>query len=193
MNKITDKKRMKMSSILQAARDEFLSFGYIAANMDRISKAAKVTKQTVYRYFPSKAELFKSTLSYMGEHSHISYYEYLDLNDTEEALEKFALGFIKAHLTDEHIETYRLLLSECRNEPSIVSYFFEQGPDETKNKLTGFFTNKLKIDTPSTSINLWTAMLLSYRNRAMLNKDRPSKKTIEEHVKECNRWLLGSI
>ncbi|WP_315983576.1 helix-turn-helix domain-containing protein [Aliamphritea spongicola] len=52
---------------MQAAQEVFLSEGFVQAGMDKIAAQAQVTKQTVYRYFPSKTELFKATLQYMGK------------------------------------------------------------------------------------------------------------------------------
>ena len=192
MNKISDKKRLKQAVILQAAKAEFLSKGFRAANMDSISALAQVTKQTVYRYYSSKSELFKATLNYMGEFAHVNYYEHLKLTDGEKALEQFAVGFINAHLTDEHLAIYRLLISECISEPDIVNHFFEHGPDDTKEKLTHFFEQQLHIDNAESCIQLWCAMLLSIRHQALFGKDKPSKQAIATHVKECNRWLFAS-
>ncbi len=43
--------------------------GFEAASMDRIAVAAEVTKQTVYRYFPSKSDLFEETIRFVGQSS----------------------------------------------------------------------------------------------------------------------------
>lgn len=193
MSKIVEKKRLKQQAILIAAQQEFLSCGFMNGNMDKIAEQAGVTKQTVYRYFSSKVELFKATLTFMGEQSHFKYFEYLQLEDNDEALQKFAIGLIDAHLTDEHLATYRLLISECINEPEIINHFFSQGPDDTKDKLNAFFEQKLKISQSDIAIELWTAMLLSIRHNALLAKAKPRKEDIESHVNECNRWLLRSF
>ena len=193
MSKIIEKKRLKQQAILTAAQQEFLSCGFMNGNMDKIAEHAGVTKQTVYRYFSSKVELFKATLTFMGEQSHARYFEYLQLKNIDEALEQFAIGFINAHLTDEHLATYRLLISECINEPEIINHFFAQGPNDTQDKLNVFFEQKLMISSAEKAIQLWTAMLLSIRHNALLGKEKPSKEDIESHVKECNRCLLLSF
>lgn len=193
MSKINEKRKLKQNTILSAAQDEFLAYGYSAANMDRIAKSAQVTKQTVYRYFPSKTELFKSTLSFMGEQSHQGYFQHLSLANNQEALVKFATGFIQAHIQEEHIATYRLLISECINEPEIVNYFFEQGPDDTKDKLSTFFATRLNAKHPEKSAQLWTSMLLSIRHGALLGRKKPSLTVIEEHINECNKWLFAAL
>ena len=51
MSKIEKNKEKKRQAILKAAQENFLAEGYILANMDNIARVAKITKQTLYRYF----------------------------------------------------------------------------------------------------------------------------------------------
>jgi len=57
--RLTDRKR---HAILEAAADQFRSFGFEATSMDKIAAIAGVSKRTVYNHFPSKDELFAETL-----------------------------------------------------------------------------------------------------------------------------------
>lgn len=50
------------SRILDTATDEFYAVGYERASMLQISTKAKVPIGNLYRYFPSKATLFKETV-----------------------------------------------------------------------------------------------------------------------------------
>ena len=64
MTKATNKERSraeaKAEAILAGAMQEFLKHGYAAASMDKIAKAAKVSKATVYSYFDDKENLFNA-------------------------------------------------------------------------------------------------------------------------------------
>ncbi|MEF1206011.1 TetR/AcrR family transcriptional regulator, partial [Photobacterium damselae] len=53
----------KHLAIIDAAKEEFIQHGFLAANMDRISAAAEVSKRTLYRHFESKEVLFESVLT----------------------------------------------------------------------------------------------------------------------------------
>ena len=44
--------------IMDAARAEFLDYGFDAAKMDRIARRAGVSRSTVYYYFPEKEEIY---------------------------------------------------------------------------------------------------------------------------------------
>src|SRR5215813_5746832 len=48
----------KHRQILQAAVGEYLRKGYAGTSMDDVAAAARVSKQTVYKHFGSKEELF---------------------------------------------------------------------------------------------------------------------------------------
>ena len=62
MSKMKKKKEQKRDTILTGAQELFLTEGYVQTSMDNIATKAQVTKQTVYRYFPSKDVLFEATL-----------------------------------------------------------------------------------------------------------------------------------
>ena len=51
-------KRRKYQQVIVGARAIFLSEGFEAANMDVIAQTAKVSKATLYSYFPDKQSLF---------------------------------------------------------------------------------------------------------------------------------------
>jgi AcrR family transcriptional regulator len=54
------RKDARPQEILDAALAEFAAKGFAAARMDDVARRAGVTKGTIYLYFPSKEELFKS-------------------------------------------------------------------------------------------------------------------------------------
>ena len=92
MGKMEQNREKKRRAILQAAEEIFLSEGYVDANMDHISALAQVTKQTVYRYYPSKIELFKATLQQMGQSDEMDFLSPLQLSDIKEALYQFQVS-----------------------------------------------------------------------------------------------------
>ena len=53
----------KRRAIIDAAKEEFIQCGFLAANMDRVCTAAEVSKRTLYRHFESKELLFESVLT----------------------------------------------------------------------------------------------------------------------------------
>jgi TetR/AcrR family transcriptional regulator, mexJK operon transcriptional repressor len=54
--------RAKRNQILSGARAVFLRDGFAAASTDKIAAEAKVSKRTLYVYYPSKEELFAGVM-----------------------------------------------------------------------------------------------------------------------------------
>lgn len=192
MGKMEEKRNLKRKAILSAAREAFLSDGYEGASMDHIAGAAEVTKQTVYRYFPSKEELFKATLKEMGAKSHADFLDHLDHADVTQAMIRFGEGFIQAHLSPDHIATYRLLVSEGAKSPQVVQSFFEVGPDETHTRLRTFFQSRLKVPEPDLLIRLWTGMLLSPRGSVLIGIPTLQPHEIAEHARVATHLIVQS-
>ncbi|MGA1476221.1 MAG: TetR/AcrR family transcriptional regulator, partial [Prochlorothrix sp.] len=59
---VTPKLGAKAEVILAAALQEFLKTGYMGTSLDRIAKAAQVSKPTPYSYFNDKASLFEAVV-----------------------------------------------------------------------------------------------------------------------------------
>ncbi|GAB2657768.1 TetR/AcrR family transcriptional regulator [Vibrio panuliri] len=53
----------KRLAIIEAAKQEFIENGFLAANMNNICTAAEVSKRTLYRHFESKELLFEAVLA----------------------------------------------------------------------------------------------------------------------------------
>ena len=62
VNRDRSKSEAKTEAILKGAMQEFLKHGYAAASMDKIAKAAKVSKATVYSHFGDKESLFNAVM-----------------------------------------------------------------------------------------------------------------------------------
>jgi AcrR family transcriptional regulator len=52
----------KQDRVLRAAQVEFAKFGYHKANIDDICKRAKISNGALYKYFKSKAELYRAVI-----------------------------------------------------------------------------------------------------------------------------------
>ncbi|MEM8858338.1 MAG: TetR/AcrR family transcriptional regulator [Chloroflexota bacterium] len=51
---------IKRTAVIEAATEEFLTYGFYSTSMDGIAEAANVSKRTVYDHFSSKEELFQA-------------------------------------------------------------------------------------------------------------------------------------
>lgn len=55
------------AAILNAATDLFLEFGYDRTSLARVAESAGVSKATLFKQFPTKAELFEATVLAAGD------------------------------------------------------------------------------------------------------------------------------
>ncbi|EGU32144.1 transcriptional regulator (TetR family protein) [Vibrio ichthyoenteri ATCC 700023] len=193
MSKIEQNREKKKQAILAAAKSNFLSVGYTAASMDAIATEAKLTKQTLYRYFPSKFQLFQATLAKIGESFNDRYLQHLCLEDRREACVTFAQEFMAFHLSEEHIATQRLLIAESTQAPEIVESFMAMGAEPTSEALTTFFVERFDIPQPQTKIELWLAMLLAPRSGALLGLPALNREQIKQHAVEATDLLLSAL
>ena len=193
MSKLAQNKEKKRLAILAAGQQAFLSEGYVAASMDRIAAEAGVTKQTVYRYYASKLDLFQAVLKFLGERPEADFSRSLETEDTEAALLGFAQMFIRMHLSEEHLATYRLLVAESARAPELTEPFFAEGPDDTGGLLNRFFSERLGLKDPEPLVHLWTSMLLGLRDAPLLGRGHPSSAEIEIHARQACRLLLDAL
>ncbi|MCV6610463.1 MAG: TetR/AcrR family transcriptional regulator [Amphritea sp.] len=193
MSKIEQNREKKRQTILQAAWDTFLSEGYVEAKMDRIAADAGVTKQTVYRYYPSKKDLFRATLERIGDREDFGFLRFLEYENTELALFNFARGFIRAHLSEEHLATTRLLIAEGPGAPEIMQIFRALGADETGSALSAFLAERFGIEQADRTSDLWTSMLLGQRSWALMGMAKPSDDEIDQHATDAVSFLLKVV
>jgi len=193
VSKIAQNKEKKRQAILKAALEIFISEGFVNTGMDKVSEKAEVTKQTVYRYFPSKTELFKAVLEKIGDSSEPEYNNHLQLSDPREALQQFAKHFIQSHLTPEHLATFKLLIAESSQAPEIVNSFHSVGPDKTDQMLSDFFQNRLGIKEPDMPIQIWLGSILALRTRVLMGQDMPPQDEIAEYATSCTDYLFAAI
>lgn len=193
MGKIEQNKEKKRQAILGAALEIFISEGYMNTSMDKIAEKAQVTKQTVYRYFPSKEQLFKETLQKIGENSEFGFLTNLEIDNSEAALLGFAKGFVAAHLHPDHLATFRLLITEHNQVPGMTEVFHGVGADNTELALVDFFKERLLIPEPADLIHMWTGMLLSLRTEVLMGRPLPSSQQIEAYAEQATHFLIAAL
>ncbi|HIF9277640.1 TPA: TetR/AcrR family transcriptional regulator [Photobacterium damselae] len=122
----------KHLAIIDAAKEEFIQHGFLAANMDRISAAADVSKRTLYRHFESKEVLFESVLTIIqDEVNQAIQYPYIERKTLKEQLTEITYKEV-----DILYNTYGIPLSK-----TIVMEFMRQ-PEMAHNLVKTIYSNK---------------------------------------------------
>ncbi|HGO5291105.1 TPA: TetR/AcrR family transcriptional regulator [Photobacterium damselae subsp. damselae] len=122
----------KHLAIIDAAKEEFIQHGFLAANMDRISAAAEVSKRTLYRHFESKEVLFESVLTIIqDEVNQAIQYPYIEGKTLKQQLIEITYKEV-----DILYNTYGIPLSK-----TIVMEFMRQ-PEMAHNLVKTIYSNK---------------------------------------------------
>jgi TetR/AcrR family transcriptional repressor of mexJK operon len=122
----------KRRAILEAATEVFLEHGYLGASMDAVAARAAVSKQTVYKQFADKDNLFTevvlgTTVDVAGGLAAAATTTVDDADDVEASLGALARGFLAGLLRPEVVRLRRLIIAEADRFPEIGRTWWERG------------------------------------------------------------------
>lgn len=189
MKKMEQKREQKRQAILTAAQKAFQSGGYAGVSMDTVARNAGVTKQTLYRYFPSKETLYQATLEAGRGGYQTRFLKALDQEDTQKALSGFAIGFLRVHLSEGHLAGIRLLMAEGPGAPEMARAHYAAGPDKVADRLARFLGARFRIQDPELAAEMLLSTLLSRRMKILAGLCRPPSRPELENYAE--RTVLG--
>ncbi len=174
----------KSTQIVSAAENLFLNEGYGVTSMDRIAQAAGVTKQTVYRYFPSKEALFVAVM----EQTRATEVEPYTFNraDLGEELFHYGVQLLRFHLRPKVLGLYRLMLTEGARQSGLATAFKQTGPRGFIEPLTIYLRshNKLFPD-PEFAARMFCTMVLAPRANLLIGSQQTLTASAQEaHVRQ---------
>jgi TetR/AcrR family transcriptional repressor of mexJK operon len=184
--------RDKQIAIIQAAEAMFLRLGFIATRMDAVANKAGVTKQTVYRYFPSKEILFAAVMEQVRG-SGAEAYTFGNGALDQELMEygKWCLGF---HLHPKALGLYRLMLVEGEQR-ELYQTFMDTGPQRVLKPLVEFLQQRCDgLDDVPFHAQMLINMLLAPRNRLLLgNRETLDTAAQNKHVEKVVNLFLKTL
>jgi TetR/AcrR family transcriptional repressor of mexJK operon len=182
----------KQATIVQAALELFLEQGYAATSMDAVASEAGVTKQTVYRYYPSKEDLFTAVMKKIRADEPPPYaFGEADL-DTE--LSNFGRDLLAFHLTPAALGVYRMMLSEGGQE-SLLTPFMQAGPNRVMKPLKAFLQKRCpELEELAFYAQMFASMVLVPRNHLIMQgRGRITRAEQEAHVNKVVRLFLQGL
>lgn len=166
-NVATDQRTDKEREVLNVAAEYFLAHGYQGTSISAMARDAGISKESIYRYFSSKKELFEAVI----ESELHAYQEELHSLDIEfdsipldVALTKTAESILEVVTTDRTLGLRRLIFQESRHSPEIGQYYYEIGPREAYRNLEHIFEFHKDEFTlgPEKLANYFVAMVLHH-------------------------------
>ena len=120
----------RRQSIIDVARDVFLSEGYAAASMSEIAARVGGSKGTLYNYFPSKEALFAAFMEAECQFEAVMAHEInaADDGDVAAALSLVGGRLLRFVLSDKVLAIHRLVMAEAPRFPELGRTFYDTGP-----------------------------------------------------------------
>lgn len=171
----------KRKAIMAAATQVFLSKGYLGTTVDEIAALAAVSKQTVYKNFGDKEQLFAEiVLATTDEIDDLVKLVSASLNGTE-ALERdlgtLARQFVAALMRPHLLRLRRLVIANADRLPHLGRAWYERGFARVLATLAARFqalaeAGRLRLDDPMLAAQHFVGLLLWIPiNKAMFSGD----------------------
>ncbi|MDT8397152.1 MAG: TetR/AcrR family transcriptional regulator [Pseudomonadales bacterium] len=122
--------RGKREEVLDVASNYFLVNGYEGTSINVMAREAGISKESIYRYFGSKEDLFKAVVARELE----VYRRGMENTESDhglslaEALQHVAEAALKVLTTDRALALRRLIFQMAANGSAIGKYYYEVGP-----------------------------------------------------------------
>lgn len=159
----------KKELIREAARSLFLQNGFMATSTDAIMAAAKIaSKETLYRYYPGKEELFLDVLRSLTL-ERPNFHRLLEVaappatfQELEALLKAFVREVLTAMLQPDYLAVIRIIVAESPRFPQLGPLYRETVPEQAlhflKTTLTG--GQGTGLVKPSLDLEVTARMLL---------------------------------
>jgi TetR/AcrR family transcriptional repressor of mexJK operon len=188
----------KRRAIVDGACRVFLAEGFGGANMDAVAAAARVSKMTVYRYFPSKEQLFAGVVRDMCDRiidpALVDAMRRLPLR---EALRLFGRHMHAIIFSPETLGLHRIVVAESRRFPELGKLFYDSGPGGSIRALAEHFARHrrdpaLKVKNPLLAAEEFLELLRGYDHmRALLHVGAPpSPRRVAERIERAIAHVL---
>lgn len=171
----------KHRAIMEAAKTVFLSKGYLGATIDEIAALAAVSKQTVYKHFGDKEQLFAAivlaTTDQIDALVRLIADALSETADLDHDLRELAGQFLAALMQPELLSLRRLIISNADRLPHLGRAWYERGFERALETLATFFRHLagrklLRLDDPLLAAHHFVGLLLWIPiNKAMFTGD----------------------
>ncbi len=194
--------KLKEKAIIEAARNRFAHFGFSKVTMDEIAGDVEMGKASLYYYFPTKEDLFRSVVleeqsefvknieEILGRHASASE----KLNEyVAQRLKYFRdlvnLGMLSVHSIFDIKSIFKKLFEDLgKQELILLKKIFDEGIN------SGEFTKELPGDFPKIFLHILQG--LRFRVIKLFNEHKANEETykeLESEMKIATQYLIKGI
>ncbi len=160
--------------IILAAERQFCDLGYEAANINVIAQNSGVSTKTLYRLFPTKADVFERVISLRIAEFVIEVdEESLDAMNLKAGLVRLLAAYGHLVLAADTIAIIRLVFAEAERFPEIAATFWEKAIERTNATLEHWLkwqseAGRLVIACPYQTAGMLRGMMAMEPQRAVM-------------------------
>lgn len=143
-NQETDRAQRKRGQILDAARRLFLAQGYAHTSTESVRREAGVSKETLYRYYRTKEELFADVLRRLTlEHLQQPFRwdealaDGANPKELQKAFRLLTAQIIKTMMQPDYLALLRIVVAESTRFPHLGELFRQTVPEQAIASIVG--------------------------------------------------------
>jgi TetR/AcrR family transcriptional regulator, mexJK operon transcriptional repressor len=192
-----EKRRQEIAAVAELV---FFEQGYAETTMQAIAARAGASKETLYRHFGSKEDLFAEVVSVRAR----TFLEDMDARfqrpgSVADVLRSLALKILDTMVGRDAISLCRIVVAECPRYPELGIAFMAAGPDRVRTRLTDFLAEatgrgELSCADPACAARIFLGAVMTSFHLAhlVLPQDPPiSRLQIRSHVDEVMATFMG--
>ena len=158
------KPKAKEQEVLDVATEYFLQHGYRGASINAMARSSGISKESIYRYFSSKQQLFEAVIGRelieyrRSLHRLDSTLRSMDLRAALIMVAEAILGIIT---TDRTLALRRLIFDEATRSPEVGQHYYKIGAGQAYGVLESVFethAHESDFDVPTLARH-FTALL----------------------------------
>jgi TetR/AcrR family transcriptional regulator, mexJK operon transcriptional repressor len=181
--------KAKEQEVLDVATAYFLEHGYQGASINAMARSSGISKESIYRYFSSKQQLFEAVMGrelveYRHALEHLdSILKSLDLRAALVMVVETTLALIT---TDRTLALRRLIFDEATRSADVGQHYYKIGPVKAYTVLQKVFeTHEYESDFDVQTLSEHFVALMSWRftlERQCAVRPEPTAEEIAEHA-----------
>ncbi len=159
----------KTEAILKGAMQEFLAHGYAATSMDRVAKAAKVSKATVYSHFGDKESLFNAVIKDLAQDKFQTVMGLPQPQSLEQepkiVLSAIATRMLNNAKSDRNFQNFiRIIIGESGRFPGLAQAYVRNLAKPAIETLTQYLKShpELKLEDPEATVRVMIGTLVYF-------------------------------
>jgi TetR/AcrR family transcriptional regulator, regulator of autoinduction and epiphytic fitness len=139
--------RQKQESILKAALVAFLEFGYDRTTIDYVAQQAEVSTATLYKHFPSKADLFGGIMAQVWRTDQISSTPVSPDLPPRSALLQIGQEYAQLLMSPNIQPLFRVVIAEASRFPELGTELYHRGKEPFLKRLHAYLQAQVAVGT----------------------------------------------